>query len=246
MGTDPGPQLPSASRLRAIGSRLRRSARGEDVDPAKLREDDELLDAFRRAHAAPMNSLAMSMRSMCRTLGVRADVTQRLKRKQTIREKLARRVDAHDLSRMRDLGGVRVVFDSLADLRQLQERAEEHFGSDLVTMKDYITEPRASGYRAVHLEVVRHGLAIEIQLRTPAMHAWAENVEMMSGVFGTNYKQDGAHTFQEFMRLVAVVDQLQEAGRTIPEELRLRAELLSDELAASLDTHTYPDEEPQP
>ena len=243
MNREPEPRLPSTSRLKAIGSRLRRSARGEAIDPVKLREDDELLDSFRRAHAAPMNSLAMSMRSMCRTLEVRADVSQRLKRKQTIREKLSRRVDAHDLSRMRDLGGVRVVFDTLDELYQLLEHAKDHFGPDLVEVKDYVEAPRPSGYRAVHLEVVRHGLAIEIQLRTLVMHAWAENVETMSGVFGTNYKQDGAHPFQEFMRLVSVVDQLQEAGRAVPEELRQRAEKLSDELAMSLDTHTYPDEE---
>lgn len=233
---------PSNSRLKAIGSRLRKKARGEDVDPAKLAEDDELIDDFRHAHAAPMNSVAMGMRSMSRTLNLDASVSQRLKTKPTIREKLSRHEDAHDLSRMRDIGGVRAVVDTVEQLRALEQRAVGIYGNKLLEQIDYIDEPRASGYRAVHLVVERHDLPIEIQLRTVSMHSWAENVEFMSRILGVNYKQDGDEPFQRFMLISSLVDQAYDKDEELPRELLDEAHTLSGIISDQLDRAVYDDQ----
>lgn len=233
--------LPARSRLKAIGTRLRKVSRGEFVDLGKLTEDDELIDIFRRAHSVPMNSIAMGMRSMSRTLGLEADVSQRLKTKVTIREKLSRHDDAHDLSRMRDIGGVRVVLRTEPQLRLLQQRALARYKDQVVDEIDYIKDPRRSGYRAVHLILTRHELPIEVQLRTVRMHDWAESVEYSSRVFGFNYKQDGEHPFQRFMAIASAADQAEERGEGIDPALSKEARELADQIYADVEALTYDD-----
>ncbi|RRC95722.1 hypothetical protein [Schaalia canis] len=67
-------------------------------------------------------------------------------------------------------------------------------------------EPRASGYRAIHLIVKQDGFLIEVQLRTQTTHQWASDAEAFSALFGENYKQDGDSVIQEFLRLRALLE----------------------------------------
>jgi putative GTP pyrophosphokinase len=47
----------------------------------------------------------------------------------------------------------------------------------VVTDDDYIATPKEDGYMALHLVVRRDYRLIEIQLRTPGLHFWAELVD---------------------------------------------------------------------
>lgn len=64
------------------------------------------------------------LRHRARSLGIDAEVTQRLKRSQTILDKL-RREPTLDLSRMQDVGGCRAVVETKDDLRRLEARILE-------------------------------------------------------------------------------------------------------------------------
>ena len=64
------------------------------------------------------------------------------------------------------------------------------FKHELISSKDYINQPKSSGYRSVHL-IYRYsneqapsydGLLLELQIRTKLQHAWATAVETM-GIF---------------------------------------------------------------
>jgi ppGpp synthetase/RelA/SpoT-type nucleotidyltranferase len=211
------PDVPSPSRVKKAGSRIRRYMRGDEHDLDRALEEVEVMERWRRAHYVPLVSANNGLRSRARTLGINAEVTQRLKRRQTILEKLQREPTL-DLSRMQDIGGCRAVVPDHADLRRLEARVVSRL--PVVNVDDRVKTPRISGYRAVHIVVLYQGRAVEIQLRTQSMHAWALAAEDYSGEIGENLKQDGTHPIQLFLAAAADIMDLNERGLPVPLELR--------------------------
>lgn len=198
---------PSKSQVRKAGSTIRRYKRGE-VSADAYYEALAVVSAYRSSFSYPLIKVNNGLRSFLSTLGIKAEVSQRLKRMDTIVDKITARESGLSLERMVDIGGCRVALDddSIDDLRLLEDRIRSAWGDQLweARCKDYIAEPRESGYRAVHLVVRRDGKSIEIQLRTRRMHAWAETMESLSQHFGQNFKQDGGHTpVDEFGRMLS-------------------------------------------
>lgn len=107
---------------------------------------------------------------------------------------------------------------SKGDLRRLEERVLNG-RLPVVTRTDYIEDPRVSGYRGVHIVVKYQDRNIEIQLRTQTMHDWALATESFSQLMGENYKQDGDHPIQLFLRVASDMMALREDGKTIPLEM---------------------------
>lgn len=198
------PHQPSKSAVRRAGSKIRRWSAGEAT-----REEYEasiaVVEQYRALHTLPLVKVNNGLRRFCASLQIEGQVTQRLKKEATIVSKLTRE-SGLDLSRMQDIGGCRVVVKDHETLRRLESRICSSWSTRLVRTSDYIAEPRASGYRAVHLVVRWDERAIEIQLRTETMHAWAQTVEMISESKRTNFKQDGDHLVQDFMALMSKFD----------------------------------------
>lgn len=69
---------------------------------------------------------------------------------------------------MQDIGGCRAVLASIDEVRRVEARLRK--SRPPVGYSDYVTTPRSSGYRGVHLVVVYDGRRIEVQLRTLVMH----------------------------------------------------------------------------
>ena len=230
---DPAPVSKSA--VRKAGSALRRIARGEapeDGREAAL----ATIDAYRRSFAKPLETVNDELVALLASHGIDAEVSQRLKRMPTIVEKITQREAELDLSRMQDIGGCRVVLDSddVADLRRLEGLVRDHWGDGCKRSSNYVDRPRESGYRAIHIVVVQDGRMIEIQLRTQRMHLWAELVESLSGVLGTNYKQDGDSLVQDYARQLSLVMQAVERGEIIGEDDQLKFDDLTKKLQTML------------
>ncbi|MET8519510.1 hypothetical protein [Nocardioides sp. NPDC004968] len=111
--------VPSKSQVKKAGSTLRKCLRGDLADVDAFVGALDTVEDWRRAHSVPLVSANNGLRSRCRTIGVEAEVTQRLKRSQTILDKL-RRQPTLDLSRMQDIGGCRAVVNGKDDLRRLE------------------------------------------------------------------------------------------------------------------------------
>ncbi|MBN9609054.1 MAG: hypothetical protein BGO26_14375 [Actinobacteria bacterium 69-20] len=135
-----------------------------------------VLNAFRRAHELPLLKVRIGLSAFVRAEHVTGVVTQRLKRRPRIIRKLARMGNSK-LSRLEDIGGCRVVFESPADLQRVREHLEKTWAASVIRTRDYVTNPNASGYRALHIIVERDGRRIEVQLRTQGQQQWADAVE---------------------------------------------------------------------
>ena len=196
---------PSKSAVRKAGSKLRQYASG-NCSPEEAEAALQIVSEYRAAFSEPMLKVNNGLRSFLRTLGLSGEVSQRLKRESTILEKITHREKGLDLSRMRDIGGCRVVLnnDSVEDLYRLQSHILACW-PEMTKVVDYVRTPRTSGYRAIHIIVRRDGLPIEIQLRTQNMHTWAQLSEAFSYFLGENYKRDGDSTVQKYLRLLATV-----------------------------------------
>ena len=114
---------------------------------------------------------------------------------------------------MQDVGGCRAIVASADDALDL---AADYVGSsirhELVAHKNYIDDPRASGYRGLHLVYSYNsdrsdkwqGLKTEIQIRSQFQHQWATAVETV-GTFTRNELKSslGDPTWLRFFALVS-------------------------------------------
>lgn len=110
----------------------------------------------------------------------------RVKTLKTTMEKLHRQPGLHSLAQVRDLAGLRVLVHGT---REDQDEVAARIGAGLPDdgrppkLIDRRTDPR-SGYRALHLEIRREGILIEVQVRTTLQHRWAELFERAADRLG--------------------------------------------------------------
>lgn len=221
-----GDAFPTRSQVRKAASVIRHG-----VDSDRRGSYDEFVAAidtiqlFRAAHQTPLVKANNGLRSIASSLNIPAQISQRLKRMATIVDKLHRH-PTMDLSRMQDIGGCRAVVDSIDHLRQMERRLKHN--RPPVGFDDYILHPRESGYRAVHVVVCyedseRLDRRIEVQLRTPYMHAWAIAVERLSGRLDVDVKSGlGPPEVQVWMSAISEAMALEEVGSPVPASLRVK------------------------
>lgn len=198
----------------------------EDSDEARMEEAWDAVTWWRSLHARPLSTVAANLRYHVdkeegRIIG-RIEVTQRLKRMSTIIEKLGR--EQGNVTQMQDIGGVRALLPSQNHVYALSRRLRKTW--TIVRVRDYIAEPKPSGYRALHLIVLRRGYPIEVQLRTVLQDAWANFVEETGRRTGVGLKFGRGET------------EVLEALATIGDVLARfdRGELGADDLRAALNT----------
>ncbi|HEX6357007.1 RelA/SpoT domain-containing protein [Actinophytocola sp.] len=110
----------------------------------------------------------------------------RVKTLRTTLQKLHRQPDLRSLAQIRDLAGLRVVVHGTrADQDDVVARIAARLPDSNRPAKiiDRRVDPRA-GYRAVHLEIRREGILLEVQVRTALQHQWAELFERTADRLG--------------------------------------------------------------
>ena len=156
-----------------------------DLLVAELR----VVEAFRAAHADPLRVTAANLRYFVEKVSDGPFIVgQRLKRMDTIRDKLDRE-PGMSLSRMHDVAGCRAVLpdQGAVDAVLIELRRQRRW--DLLSRTwDYVADPKPDGYRAKHVVRRKDGVRIEIQLRTEVQHVWAELVERLDRNYGTRLK----------------------------------------------------------
>ena len=113
------------------------------------------------------------------------NISSRLKSPESIANKLIKKgipITAESiLSNLHDIAGVRVICHYIEDIYQIAHYLSMHDGIRIIKQKDYIQNPKPSGYRSLHLIVTvpvylstgKKVVPVEIQIRTIAMDFWA-------------------------------------------------------------------------
>ena len=110
-------------------------------------------------------------------------IISRTKSAESIKNKLIRKglpVDVqHIEERLYDLTGVRINCTFLDDVYRIVERLENNHHFEVVRIKDYIKEPKSSGYQSVHMILLvpissDESVYVEVQIRTTGMNYWAK------------------------------------------------------------------------
>ena len=112
-------------------------------------------------------------------------IKSRIKSNESILKKIIRKNLPLDLDaieeNLEDIAGVRVICSFIDDIYKLADCFLRQDDVTLIKMKDYIKNPKPSGYRSLHLIVAvpifleneKKLVKVEVQFRTIAMDFWA-------------------------------------------------------------------------
>lgn len=178
---------------------------------------DHLVKWWREQHAKPLRMVNANLRYYTGKLPGGGFVTQRLKRHNTIVDKLVRE-PRMQLTRMEDIGGCRVLVQNQADAYALARDLRKNW--TIKRFRDYVETPKPSGYRALHLVNTRRERAIEIQIRTPLQDFWANEVERDTRRLGQDFKSGaGPDAVHAYYVAVSEVLAVQESGAAPDKDL---------------------------
>lgn len=112
-------------------------------------------------------------------------IKSRVKTPESILEKMRRKGLELSLSSMmyyiEDVAGIRVICSFIDDIYEVAQMLISQDDITLISVKDYIKNPKKNGYRSYHMIVEvpvffanhRRKMKVEVQLRTIAMDFWA-------------------------------------------------------------------------
>ncbi len=112
-------------------------------------------------------------------------IKARIKTPESIVKKLKRYGKESTIENMieyvNDIAGIRVICSFTSDIFRIAEMIKDQKDIQVLTTKDYITYPKASGYKSYHMIVTIPvylsdrivDTKVEIQIRTVAMDFWA-------------------------------------------------------------------------
>lgn len=110
------------------------------------------------------------------------NIRSRIKSPESIVRKLVRKnrevTVQNALTTLHDLIGIRVVCPFQDDVFHLAEEISRNIGYEVVNIKDFVSKPKSSGYRSIHIILACNNASgkqffAEIQVRSVAMNYWA-------------------------------------------------------------------------
>ncbi len=147
-------------------------------------------DILQKYHAA-MRQMEVRLETLDQDLKLRKSrnpihhIESRMKSVPSIFEKLERYGKDPTLESMEryimDIAGLRVIVSYVEDAYTILDHLERQDDLEMVTVKDYIANPKPNGYRSLHFIVRipvffldgKQSVPVEIQIRTIAMDFWA-------------------------------------------------------------------------
>ena len=223
----------SKKQVKKAGDAIRKGCTHEQKDQAI-----KVIRNFRESHLYPLMLIKNHVNRMAKKVSEDYILARRLKRLPTILDKLTRptldgqQANAISITRMQDIGGCRIIFDTVDEVYQCLEYLKKSRSvHKIMKIQDTMFELKQSGYRGVHVVFSCYENSdddsnpwfkhkIELQLRTRLQHAWATCIETIDIFEQTQLKTrlDGSNEFRAFFKLTAKLMAQQEQGDYLPDE----------------------------
>lgn len=238
MGEESALHQYSKKRVRKVGERLAHNPGMTLRDLSS--EDYEVFVAWRRAHISPLQNALNDVHDAISKYDEDAILVGRLKRAESIVQKLQRSGRQHCLDRLGDIAGVRLILSDNEAVEKAANKLVDGFGFKL--LHDYIAGPAESGYWGIHLQgeypptstvlgstVNASKLLVEVQLRAWSQHEWATAVEAYDNiVFDYSLKRgEGSPEEREFFCIASRL--INDASENVTDD-RARLKSLNDKL----------------
>lgn len=113
-----------------------------------------------------------------------------------------------------DIAGIRIICSFTTDIYRIAEMLERQNDIRILSVKDYIRNPKASGYKSYHMIVSipiylsekRVDAKVEIQIRTVAMDFWASLEHKINYKFDVNVPEHIKTELHACARMVSELD----------------------------------------
>lgn len=184
----------------------------DNFDIDKFLEAYKVLENWRSSHAYPIQSMLGYFRKKAFEIDSSSVVARRLKRTPSILSKL-KREKGMKLDRMEDIGGCRIVVASNKQVYDTREAIVNGRTRNILRReRDYISAPKKSGYRGIHLIYQYNGKkeqysthVIELQIRSKVQHSWATAVEVVGTFTGQGLKaSQGRNSWLKFFQFASI------------------------------------------
>ena len=114
-----------------------------------------------------------------------------------------------------DIAGVRIVCSFTSDIYRLADMIGRQNDVTVISVKDYIKNPKVSGYKSYHMIVTIPvflsdrvvDTKVEIQIRTIAMDFWASLEHKIYYKFEGHAPEYISHDLQECSKIVSELDE---------------------------------------
>jgi len=144
------------------------------LQPEAYKEIAKALDEKRVEREQGVEAARAALQADLAAQGIAATVQGRPKHLYSIHKKMQGK--SLSLERVFDLRALRVVVDEVADCYAVLARLHELYTPVAGEYDDYIARPKPNGYQSLHTVVAgADGRAMEVQIRTRAMHEHAEH-----------------------------------------------------------------------
>lgn len=146
-------------------------------------------------------------------------INTRIKSPESIEKKMSKRniplQYKNMIEEINDIAGIRVICPLKKDIYSIKEFIENIPGLRVIKEKDYITNPKKSGYTSYHLIVeVPISLSrklmyvkVEIQIRTMAMDFWASLEHKMKYKPKTEISKTASKELVSYAKMIQKLDQ---------------------------------------
>ena len=146
-------------------------------------------------------------------------IKSRIKTSESIVKKLRRHGYESTIQNMiqyvNDIAGIRVICSFTSDIYQIADMIRNQSDIKVISVKDYIVNPKSSGYKSYHMLVTVPvylsdrivDTKVEIQIRTVAMDFWASLEHKINYKFEGNAPTYIKNELIECSRMVAELDQ---------------------------------------